>query len=62
VSTVIIDEEEKKHLIEEHNFFRTAWRSKKEKCVNIIDMLAEGMDKSRNAVNVSHFPFFWCID
>lgn len=51
VSTVIIDEGEKQLLIEEHNFYRSAWRSKKEKCINVVDMLAEGMEKSRNAVN-----------
>ena len=48
----IIDEGERNLVIEEFNFYRSEWRSRKEKCLSVVDQLADGMDKSRAAVVV----------
>jgi hypothetical protein len=48
----IIDEGERNLIIEEFNFYRNEWRNRKEKCITVVDQLADGMDKSRAAVVV----------
>ena len=52
----VIDEYARNILIEEHNFYRSAWKTRKDKCIGVIDTLAEGMEKSRNHVIVSSIP------
>jgi hypothetical protein len=53
VKGVVIDERDLVASIEEFNYYRTAWKTRKDKCLGALDMIADGMEKSRSAVVVS---------
>jgi hypothetical protein len=47
-----IDMSDRNACIEEHNFYRNEWRARKQKALDIVDMIAEGNGKSRKEMAV----------
>jgi Flp pilus assembly protein TadB len=43
---VAADPQEREEAVREFNFYRAAWKSRKDKVKALVDMLAEGMEKS----------------
>lgn len=49
----MIDERDRVASVEEFNYYRNAWKTRKDKCLGALDMIADGMEKPRAAVVVS---------
>lgn len=48
-----IDEEARDLLMEEHNHHLSLWRARRRTCLDAVDMIADGMEKSKTHVMVS---------
>lgn len=58
VQATTIDEEERDELVEEHNHYLSLWRKRKRACLDAVDMIADGMEKSKPHVLVRLLLFF----
>ena len=53
-----VDPQDRAEALEEFNFFRSAWRARKDKAMALVDMLADGMEKSVREVAVRFTIFY----
>lgn len=55
VKTTNVDEAARDDLIDEHNYYLSLWKRRKSQCMYAVDLIADGMEKSRVHVAVSAF-------